>query len=251
MQTDTRLAVTGATGRVGRHVVDVLREDGREVVPISRSTGVDVVTGGGLAAALEGVETVIDTATTPSPDEVEATEFFTTSARNLQELGQRSGVKRIVVVSIIGIERSPGGYGAAKIVQEQELLAGPIAAHILRASQFHEFIPQIVEWARRGDVSYVPVMRTQPVAARAVAEAHVAMAYEPSPSDSGAPIPEIAGPREERLADLARLYVDRTDVQVSIEEVSNPADRCTRPSKTAGSCPGRTRSSPARRSPSG
>jgi uncharacterized protein YbjT (DUF2867 family) len=224
MQTGTRIAVTGATGRVGRHVVDVLREDRREIVPISRSMGVDVVTGSGLAAALDGVETVIDTATTPSPDEAEATEFFTTSAHNLQELGQRAGVKRIVVVSIIGIERSPGGYGAAKIVQEHELLAGPIPAHILRASQFHEFIPQLVEWGRRGDVSYVPVMRTQPVAARAVAEALVAMAYEPSASDSGVPMPEIAGPREERLADLARLYVDRTDVPVSIEEVSNPAD---------------------------
>ena len=223
MQT-TRIAVTGATGRVGRHVVDVLREDGHDVVPMSRSNGVDVITADGLAAALEGVEAVIDTATSPSPDEAEATEFFTTSARNLQELGEKAGVQRIVVVSIIGIERSNGGYGAAKIVQEQALLAGPVPARILRASQFHEFVPQLVEWGRRGDVSHVPVMRTQPVAARAVAEALVAMAFEPSALDPGAPIPEIAGPREERLADLARRYIARSGVPVSIEEISNPDD---------------------------
>jgi uncharacterized protein YbjT (DUF2867 family) len=224
MHGGTKIAVTGATGRVGRHVVDVLREDGHDVVRISRSDGVDVITADGLAAALEGVESVIDTATSPSPDEAEATEFFTTSARNLQELAERAGVKQIVVVSIIGIERFNGGYGAAKIVQEQAMLAGPVPARILRASQFHEFIPQLVEWGRRRYVSYVPVMRTQPVAARTVAEALVAMAYEPSVLEPGALIPEIAGPREERLADLARLYTARSGVPVHIEEASNPAD---------------------------
>jgi uncharacterized protein YbjT (DUF2867 family) len=118
MQTETKIAVTGATGRVGRHWGDGLRDDGHDVVPISRTSGVDVITADGLAAALDGVETVIDTATGPSPDEAEATEFFTASACNLQELGARAGVKRIVVVSIIGIERFDGGYGAAKIVHE-------------------------------------------------------------------------------------------------------------------------------------
>jgi uncharacterized protein YbjT (DUF2867 family) len=224
MQQGTRIAVTGATGRVGRHVVDVLRGDGHDVAPISRTHGVDVITAEGLAPALEGVEVVIDAATGPSPDEAEATEFFTASARNLQELGERARVKQIVVVSIIGIERSNRGYGAAKLVQEHALLAGPVPVRILRASQFHEFVPQLVEWGRRGDVSHVPVMRTQPVAARAVAEALAAMAYEPSAPDPGTPIPEIAGPREERLADLAHLYVGRSGVPLSIDEVSNPDD---------------------------
>jgi uncharacterized protein YbjT (DUF2867 family) len=224
MQKGTKIAVTGATGRVGRHVVDVLGGAGHEVVPISRSSGVDVATGDGLAAALEGMETVIDTATGPSPDEAEATAFFTASARNLQALAERSGVTRIVLVSIIGIERSNGGYGVAKLVQEQSLLAGPIPAEILRASQFHEFVPQLVEWGRRGDVSYVPVMRTQPVAARAVAEALVTMATDHLASSPATGIPEIAGPREERLADIARLYVDRSGLPVRIEEISDPAD---------------------------
>ena len=81
----TKIAVTGATGRLGRQLVDVLEEQGHEVVPIARSKGVDVITGQGLVAALEGVDAVVDLATGPSPDEAEATEFFTTSMRNLLE----------------------------------------------------------------------------------------------------------------------------------------------------------------------
>lgn len=227
METGTRIAVTGATGRVGRHVVGLLRGDGSDVVPISRSTGVDVVTTDGLAAALEGVEVVIDTATGPSPDEAEAAEFFTASARNLAELGERAGVKTIVLVSIIGIDTFNGGYGAAKLLQERALLAGPIPTRILRASQFHEFIPQLVEWGRTGDVSYVPVSRVQPVAARTVAEALVAMAYEPSAVTTAASIPEVAGPREERLVDLARMYATASGLGVRVEEVSNQADPTT------------------------
>ena len=86
----------------------------------------DIVTGEGLAEALAGVETIIDAATWPSPDEQEATEFFTAAARNLQEAGERAGVRRIVVVSIIGIDRFPSGYNAAKMAHEQAMLAGPI-----------------------------------------------------------------------------------------------------------------------------
>ena len=85
----TRIAVAGATGRVGRHIVDVLNERGHDVVAISRSNGVDVITGDGLAAALEGAEVVIDVATGPSPEQGAATEFFTTATRNLQEAGEK------------------------------------------------------------------------------------------------------------------------------------------------------------------
>jgi uncharacterized protein YbjT (DUF2867 family) len=125
MEARGTIAVAGATGRVGRHVVDVLAERGYGVVPMSRSSGVDVVTGDGLAEALNGVETVIDVATGSSPDQQAATEFFTTAARNLQEVGHRAGVRRIVVVSIIGIDRFTGGYAAAKVAHEQATLGGP------------------------------------------------------------------------------------------------------------------------------
>jgi uncharacterized protein YbjT (DUF2867 family) len=164
-----KIAVAGATGRVGDHLVDVLGQRGHEVVAISRSTGVDVITGEGLREALEGVEVVVDVATGPSPEEVAATEFFTTAARNLQEVGAAAGVKRLVVVSIIGTDRYTGGYGAAKQAHERAAQAGTIPARILRAAQFHEFVPLLMEWGRRGDVVQVPKMRTQLVAARTVA----------------------------------------------------------------------------------
>ena len=89
MQAPTRIAVAGATGRVGRHVADVLRSTGHDVVPISRATGVDVISGSGLADALAGVEAIIDVATGPSPEQQAATEFFTTASRNLHRAGQR------------------------------------------------------------------------------------------------------------------------------------------------------------------
>src|SRR5437899_9198697 len=108
-----KIAVAGATGRVGRHVDDVLQARGHDVVAMSRSSGVDVVTGDGLAEALAGVECVIDVASGPSPDQEAATAFFTAAARNLHEAGERAGVQRMVVVSIIGCDRFTGGYSAA------------------------------------------------------------------------------------------------------------------------------------------
>ena len=224
MESRRKIAVTGATGRVGRHIVDVLEGAGHDVVPISRSNGVDVITKEGLRDALDGVESVIDAATWPTPEEKPATEFFTTSARNLQTLGERVSVQRIVVVSIIGVERFTGGYSAAKLAHERTMLAGPIPVSILRAAQFHEFVTQIVDWGRQGDVSYVPKMRTQLVAARTVAEALAELATAPEAEPNGSPMSEIAGPREERLVEKARLLAARDGDPAQIEEVVNEAD---------------------------
>jgi uncharacterized protein YbjT (DUF2867 family) len=218
MQVRRKIAVAGATGRVGHHVVDLLEAGGHDVVPISRTNGVDIITRDGLAEALAGVECVIDVATGPSPDQEAATEFFTTATRNLQEVGERAGVRRIVVVSIIGCDRFTAGYNTAKVAHERAMLSGPIPVRILRAAQFHEFVALLVEWGRRGEVSYVPKMRTQLVAARTVAEALVDLAT------SGAPISEIAGPREENLVNMARLLAARRGDPVRIEGVRDPAD---------------------------
>jgi len=220
----TRIAVAGATGRVGRHVVDVLQAGGHDVVAISRSRGVDVITGDGLAAALDGAESIIDTATGPSPEQHAATEFFTTAARNLQEAGSRAGVRRLVVVSIIGTDKYTAGYGAAKIAHERAALAGPVPAQILRAAQFHEFVEVLMTWGRRGDVVYLPGMRTQLVAARTVAEALAALALSPEAAAAGAPVEEIAGPREEYLPAMAELLAARRGDPVKIEVAGNPAD---------------------------
>ena len=220
MQARKRIAVAGATGRVGRHVVDVLEAGGHDVVAMSRSTGVDVVTGDGLADALEGVECIVDAATGPSPDQEAATAFFTAAARNLHEAGEKAGVRRIVVVSIIGVDRFTGGYSAAKIAHERAHISGPIPTRVLRAAQFHEFVEQLVEWGRQGEVSYLPTMRTQLVAARSVAEVLADLATGP---DRHAMV-EVAGPREENLVDMAALLAGRRGDPVKIEGVSDPAD---------------------------
>ena len=222
MQAGKKIAVAGATGRVGRHVVDALTESGHDVVPISRAKGVDVISGEGLDDALAGVGAVVDAATGPSPEQQAATEFFTTAARNLQDAGERAGVERVVVVSIIGTDRFTAGYGAAKIAHEHATLAGPIPGHILRAAQFHEFVSQLVDWGTRDGVSQVPEMRTQLVAARSVGEELARLASGPDFADGS--ISEVAGPREESLVEAAKLLVSRRGDPIEIEGVVNPDD---------------------------
>jgi uncharacterized protein YbjT (DUF2867 family) len=230
-----KIAVAGATGRVGRHIVDVLRAAGHEVVPMSRASGVDLVTGKGLAEALVGVARVIDAASGPSPDQEAATEFFTTAGRNLQEACARAGVKQILVVSIIGIDKFTTGYMAAKVAHEKTMLAGPVPVRIVRAAQFHELVEQMIEWGRQGDVAYVPRMRTQLVAARTVAEKLAELATHPA---ANGVIVEIAGPRPESLVDAAKVLSARRGDGLRIEGVSNPADPASALYETGAVLPG-------------
>ena len=223
MQERKRIAVAGATGRVGRPTVEVLEEAGHGVVPMSRATGVDVVTGEGLGEALAGVDVIVDAASWPSNEQEPATEFFLASARNLQEAGERAGVQRMVAVSIIGADRATKGYIASKVPHEQALQAGPIPVQILRAAQFHEFVPLFLEWGRQGDVIYVPQMRTQLVATRTVAEGLADLVNGSAPAPEGK-IPEIAGPRAENLVDVAKLVVARRGESLRVEAVSDPND---------------------------
>ncbi|HZP29193.1 MAG TPA: epimerase, partial [Acidimicrobiia bacterium] len=163
-----------------------------------------------------------DAATGPSPDEREATEFFTTAARNLQEAGARAGATRMVVVSIIGIDKLSHGYNVAKLAHEQTAFAGPVPAAVLRAAQFHEFVAQLMLWGTQGDVSYVPNMRTQLVAARTVAGALADLATG-SGFEAGA-ITEIAGPREESMVGAAERLVARRGERRRIVGVTDPSD---------------------------
>jgi uncharacterized protein YbjT (DUF2867 family) len=230
-----KIAVAGATGRLGRHVAEVLTERGHQVVAISRATGVDIITGSGLAAALDGTEVIVDAATSPSPDGQTATEFFVTAARNLQQAGVRAGVKRAVVVSIINIDKFTGGYGAAKIAHEDAWRSGPIPAQIIRAAQFHEFVAQLLEWGARGDVATVPEMRTQIVSARTVAEVIADAAKSPAEPTG---IIEVAGPREENLVELARMLAARRGTPVTVQDVLDPADPDAELQATGGLLPG-------------
>ena len=127
------------------------------------------------------------------------------------------------MVSIIGCDRFSGGYNAAKVAHEQATMSGPVPARVLRAAQFHEFVEQLVEWGSLGDVSYVPEMLTQLVAARTVAVALADLATDSS-FDHGTSIPEIAGPQEESLVEIARALVARRGDELRIEVLSNPSD---------------------------
>ncbi len=240
MQQKTRIAVVGATGRLGRQVVEVL-DPAHDVVPISRSQGVDVFTGAGLAEALAGVETVIDVSTFPTPDQAAATTFFTTAARNLHQVGGRVGVRRLIGVSIVGTDKYVSGYSVAKIAHEQAMLAGPLPVRMLRATQFFEFVEQLLIWTRQGDVAYLPKMRFQPIAARAVAMALAGLAADPGWTEAtgvDGPLPEIAGPRVEDLTDLARLVAAHRGDPVRVETVTDPADPDRVLEATGGLLPG-------------
>jgi uncharacterized protein YbjT (DUF2867 family) len=218
----SKIAVAGATGRLGRPLVAALEERGHQVVPISRAAGVDVVTGAGLAEAVRGADVIVDAATGPSPDEASATAFFTASAENLQRAGAEAGVGRLVLVSIVGIDEFTGGYNAAKQTQERVHEAGPLPVQVVRATQFHEFIGELVGWTRQDDVYHVPAFRTQPLAAAAAAAVVADVAGSPdAPART-----EVAGPRPERLADLGRALLARRGETTPLEELqADPDDR--------------------------
>lgn len=232
-----KIAVAGATGRVGTPIVEILTGAGHDVVPMSRSTGVDVVTGEGLDEALAGVDSVIDAATGPSPDEKEATDFFVTAARNLQSAAARAGVKQIVLISIIGIDRSTSGYNVAKLAQEREHDRGPVPVAVLRAAQFHEFVEALLSWGIQGDAAYVWPMRTQLVAARAVASVAAGLATNLE-SWAETPLVEVAGPREETLAEAAQRLADRRGMGLKVVATDAGGDQDTEAMAAGALLPG-------------
>lgn len=193
-----RIAVAGGTGVVGRHVVEVAEAAGHDVLVLARSRGVDVQTGAGLDLA--GVDTVIDVTSTSSGTERGAIEFFESVCDSLFAAELAAGVSHHIALSIIGVDRAPHGYYAGKWAQEQRVERSPVPWTIQRAAQFHEFAGQISERARFGGWCVVPVMRSQPLAARDVATRLVELA-EAGPSGR---VPDIAGPREESMPELVR-----------------------------------------------
>lgn len=215
-----RIAVAGGTGRLGRHLVDVLTEAGHDTTALSRATGVDVVTGEGLAEALKGADVLVDAATGPSPDRDEAAAFFRAAVANLRAAGAEAGVERVVVVSIIGVDRLTSGYAASKVDQERAWLDGPLPVHILRSDLFHEFVEPMMGWGRQGDVVHLPRSVRQPVAARTVAETAAELATTPD----GPPLLEVAGPRVENVVDLAALVLAHRGDPARVEGVSDPGD---------------------------
>jgi uncharacterized protein YbjT (DUF2867 family) len=196
-----RIAVIGGTGVVGRHTVEALRRAGHDTVKVARSSGVDLSTGVGLVGALAGVETVIDVANIQAADAQATQELFTVATQNLLAAEERARVRHHVLLSIVGLDRLDGNaHFAGKRRQEQLLSRSPIPVTIQRATQFHEFAEQVVQWTRQGQTAAVPPLLVQPVAAADVAEALAEIATS-APQGRAS---DLAGPEPQDLVDMAR-----------------------------------------------
>lgn len=215
-----RVAVLGASGRIGREVVDVLKNQGYEVAAVTRAAGVDAYSGAGLAPALAGADVVVDATNASTTETAAVQDFFATTARNVQEAASASGVRRIVLVSIIGIDAFTAGHYAGKLAHERAYREGPLPVRILRAAQFHEFTEMMLDWNTRGDSAYIPATRTQLVAARTVAEELVRLAL----ADSAPEMTEIAGPEELNLAAATARLAARRGAPARVEEIIDDQD---------------------------
>jgi uncharacterized protein YbjT (DUF2867 family) len=190
-----RIAVAGATGVVGAHVVRLAADAGHDVVPLSRATGTDVATGAGLADALVGADAVVDVLNVTTQQTDVAQRWFTRTTEHLSALA-----RHLVTLSIVGIDGAASGYYAGKVAQEQALAAGPAPWTLLRATQFHEFPGQMAQRLGRGPFVVVPAMRTATVAAAEVAAELLRLAEGPPQGR----VTDLAGPEDAELADLVR-----------------------------------------------
>ena len=205
--------VIGGSGLIGAKVVSNLRQRGHEVVAASPSTGVNTLTGEGLAKALEGAQVVVDVANSPSFEDKPALEFFETSGRNLLAAGKAAGVIHYVALSVVGTDRligsGPGslsGYFRAKMVQENLIKESGIPFTILHATQFFEFVKSIAQSVTDGSAVRLSSVLMQPILSDdvAAAVAEVALAQ---PING---IVEVAGPDQIRQDELVRQYLSAT-----------------------------------------
>jgi uncharacterized protein YbjT (DUF2867 family) len=196
-----KLTIVGASGLIGTKVVDLLTAAGHEVVAASRSTGVDVLTGEGLADALAGADVLIDVVNSPSFEDEPVLQFFSTSTTNLAATATTAGVGHYVALSIVGADDlTDSGYMRAKVVQEKTIVDSGIPYSVVRATQFEEFTGFIIVSMLDGESVRVPDALIQPIAADDVAAEVVRVAL-------GAPLngsEDIGGPEKLSFADLAR-----------------------------------------------
>jgi uncharacterized protein YbjT (DUF2867 family) len=202
-----KIVVIGGSGLIGTKLVSRLRQKGHEVVAASPHSGVNTITGEGLAGALAGAEVVVDVANSPSFEDRAVLEFFQTSGRNLLAAEVVAGVKHHVALSVVGSDRLPdSGYLRAKMAQEGLIKAANIPYTIVRSTQFFEFVPGITQSATIGQTVHLSPAHLQPIGSDDVADAMVDAAL-------GAPvngIMEIAGPERIPLDELARRYLRAT-----------------------------------------
>jgi uncharacterized protein YbjT (DUF2867 family) len=194
-----RVAVAGGTGAVGRLVVRELERTGHDAVVLSRSSGVDLMTGQGFGERLKGCEAIIDVSNQTLLSRKAAVRFFGTVTGNLLDAGARAGIGHFLALSIVGADKVDTGYYMGKRRQEELIADGPLPWTVLRATQFHEFAEPLLDQAR-GPFAVIPKMLCRPVAAADVATRLVELAGRPG----GRFVPPIAGPREWRMEDMAK-----------------------------------------------
>src|SRR5215831_18648729 len=196
-----KIVVMGGSGLIGSKVVTKLRERGHEALAASPTSGVNMVTGQGLAAALEGASVVVDVSNSPSFDGAAALEFFQTSTGNLLAAESAAGVGHHVALSVVGADRLPdSGYMRAKVAQEKLIEDSPIPYSIVHATQFFEFIGRIADDATSGTTVRLAPVLIQPMAAEDVAGALADVVVGPPVNG----IIEVAGPQQFRLDELVR-----------------------------------------------
>ena len=196
-----KIVVIGGHGRIGSKIVEKLGEHGHDAVAADPSTGVNTLTGEGLAEAFDGADVVVDVSNSPSFEDDAVMEFFQTSTRNILTAEQAARVGHHVAMSVVGSDRLPdSGYLRAKVAQEELIEASSIPYTIVRSTQFFEFVESIAAAATEGDTVRVPSASIQPVAADDAARAVGRIAV-------GKPvngIVEVAGPKPYRFDELIR-----------------------------------------------
>jgi uncharacterized protein YbjT (DUF2867 family) len=199
-----KIVVIGGSGLIGSKLVGKLREQGHEAVAASPNSGVNSITGEGLAEALKGASVVVDVTNSPSWEDAAVMTFFETSTRNLLSYGAAAGVKHHVALSVVGTERLlASGFFRAKMAQESLIKASSIPYTIIRATQFFEFVKGIADFSTEGNKIRLPTALIQPMAADDVASAVGRVA-------TGAPVNgtvEVGGPEKFRLDELVRQFL--------------------------------------------
>jgi uncharacterized protein YbjT (DUF2867 family) len=181
-----------------------LRDQGHEAIAAAPSTGVDILSGEGLDAAMAGTDVVIDLANSPSFEDAAVLDFFTRAGRNVLAAEARAGVRHHVALSVVGTDKlAESGYFRGKIAQEQLIRDSGLAYTIIHSTQFFEFLPGIIKASADGATVRLPTALVQPIASEDVAEAVAAVALKP-PANG---IVEIAGPEREPLSELAQRFM--------------------------------------------
>ena len=215
-----KIVVIGGSGLIGSKLVTKLRRRGHETLAASPASGVNTLTGQGLAAALDGASVVVDVSNSPSFEDAAVLEFFETSTRNLVAAESAAGVGHHVALSVVGSERLPdSGYLRAKIAQEKLIEDSLIAYSIVHATQFFEFVGRIADEATSGNTVRLAHVLIQPMAADDVASALADVAVGPPVNG----VIEIAGPGQFRLDELIRnMLRERHDPREVITDPEAP-----------------------------